>query len=448
MRIAIVCNDTRGGIQPYVALALGLRAAGHDVRAIAPADLAPMFSARGLETAPLSGSIEEIMRGSGGVTEKGMLASIRFAAREMPRRLGQWTREALDACQGVELITGGIGGMVVALSVAEKVGVPFVEAHLQPVGAPSRDYPGVLMPGIPAWLGSAGRRLSHALTQELLWGPFRGAMARARHDVLGLRGRPSSSAGQPVLYAFSRHVVPVPPSARQERHVTGYWSLTAPADSSLPGELEAFLDLGGPVVSIGFGSMATQDPRAVTELVLGAVRDAGVRAVSLSGWGGLERTGAPELFPISSVPHDQLFPRVAAVVHHGGAGTTAAGLRAGVPSVVIPFTMDQPFWASRVAALGVGPAPIPRSRLTRGRLANAIRQAVDDAPMAARAATLGARIRAEDGVAEAIKHLECGFRTIVNSGVGIVNSQIGIVNTWIGIVNRWSGHREQAILPR
>ena len=122
MRIAIVCNDTRGGIQPYVALALGLRAAGHDVRAIAPADLAPMFSARGLETAPLSGSIEEIMRGSGGVTEKGMLASIRFAAREMPRRLGQWTREALDACQGVELITGGIGGMVVALSVDREGG--------------------------------------------------------------------------------------------------------------------------------------------------------------------------------------------------------------------------------------------------------------------------------------------------------------------------------------
>jgi UDP:flavonoid glycosyltransferase YjiC (YdhE family) len=109
---------------------------------------------------------------------------------------------------------------------------------------------------------------------------------------------------------------------------------------------------------------------------------------------------------IGSAPHTWLFPRMAAVVHHGGAGTTAAGLRAGVPSIVVPFFGDQPFWGQRVAALGVGPAPIPRQKLTADALAQAIQHATTDTTMQRKAAELGAKIRAEDGVAEAVKQIE------------------------------------------
>jgi len=405
MRVAVVSMDTRGGIVPYVALGLGLRRAGHDVRMVAPADFAPMLAEVGLPIAPLSGSVEEVLRGSTRATERGTMASMRFAAREMKPRIHAWTRETLEACEGVDVVTGGVGGMVVGLSVAEKLGKAFVETQVQPVGAPTGAYPGVLVAG-PRWLGSAGYRLGHQLSEMALWMPFRGAMASARKEVLGLTGRPSAADGQPVLYGFSRHVVPVPAPAQgnRERHVTGYWFLPAPPTWSPPPALEAFLAAGGPVVAVGFGSMVSDDPEALTALVLGAVRGAGVRAVLTTGWGGLTSLSrAADVFVADTLPYDWLFPRVAAVVHHGGAGTTGLALQAGVPAIVVPFTVDQPFWGSRVAALGVGPTPIPRKRLTQERLADALRSTVADEAMCARAAALGERIRAEDGVTAAVE---------------------------------------------
>ncbi len=405
MRIAIVSMDSRGGIQPYVALGVGLKRAGHEVRMVAPSNFAPLIAEAGLALSPLSGSVEEVVRGSGGAAERGFLASTRLAARELPRRLSLWTREALAACEDVDVITGGIGGMIVALPVAEKLGRPFVEAHLQPVGAPTDAYPGVLLPGTPRWLGGWALRASHHLTEAALWMPFRGAMTAVRREVLGLDGRAPPSPGTPVLYGFSRHIVAVPPDAARPRHVTGYWSLPASPSWRPPGALADFLARGAPVVSFGFGSMASEDAAATTALALRAARDVGARAVLLSGWGGLGAVaGADDVFCAEALPHDWLFPRVAAVVHHGGAGTTGAGLGAGVPNVVVPFTMDQPFWGARVAALGAGPPPIPRARLTRRALADAIHRALHDEPMRARAVALGARIRAEDGVAEAVAH--------------------------------------------
>ncbi|MBI4957090.1 MAG: glycosyltransferase family 1 protein [Myxococcales bacterium] len=404
MKIAVVCNDTRGGVQPYVALAAGLRRAGHDVRMVGPGDYAPMFAGAGLPAALLSGSVEDAVKRSGGAAGRGSIASTRLAVRESKRLMNQWTQETLDGCEGVDLLTGGVGGMVVGLSVAEKLGKRFVETHLQPIGAPTDAYPGVLLPGVPRWLGAWGRRLSHRLTELALWMPFRPAMASARAQVLGLTGRPTAADGQPVLYGFSRHVVPLPELGDRVRHATGYWVLPAEAWSPPPG-LEDFV-ARGPVVSIGFGSMASDDPGATTALVLGAVRSAGLRAVLVTAWGGLQALADDDVFVADSLPYDWLFPRVAAVVHHGGAGTTGLALRAGVPSLVVPFTMDQPFWGSRVAALGAGPTPIAHRRLTQASLAAALRQMVSDEPMRARAAQLGALIRAEDGVAVAVEHFD------------------------------------------
>ena len=401
VRIAIVCNDTRGGVQPYVALGLGLRRAGHDVRAMAPADLVGMFSDVGIAVAPLSGSIEAVLRASGGAAERGTIASMRLSAREMPARILTWTKEALDACEGADVLTGGVGGVVVGLSVAEKLGKPFVETHLQPLGAPTDAYPGVLFARVPRWLGGWGRRMSHHLSELAVWAPFKPLMASARRKVLGLSGRARAADGQPVLYGFSRHVVPVPAHGDRPRHMTGYWTLPAASSWSPPAALEAFLARGGPVVSVGFGSMGSQKPEAVSALVLEAVRSAGVRAVLLSGWGGLRSIEDDDVFCADAMPHDWLFPRVSAAVHHGGAGTTGAALRAGVPAIVVPFAMDQPFWGSRVEALGAGPTPIPRKRLTAARLADALRKAVTDEAMRARAAEIGELLRAEDGVAEA-----------------------------------------------
>ena len=410
MRIALLCNDTRGGVQPYVALGLGLRQAGHEVRAVAPSDLAGFFAAVGIPVTPLSGSIEAVLRGSGGVAERGLLATMRFAAQEMPARLREWTRCTLDACDGADMLSGGVGGMVIGLSVAEKLGKPFVQTHLQPVGAPTGAYPGVLAAGLPQWVGPWGRRLSHHVSEAIVWAPFKRAMATARRQTLGLTGAPNPLTATPILYGFSPHVLPVwPPTANagervRQRHVTGYWVSPRPSEWSPSPALDAFLRRPGPVISIGFGSMASRDPGALTLLVRQAARDAGVRLVMLCGWGGLQNTqGDDDCHCADAIDHDGLFARVAAVVHHGGAGTTGAALMAGVPALVVPFTMDQPFWGWRVAALGVGPEPIPRRRLNRRNLASALRRMLDDETMRRRAAELGQLIRAEDGVSRAVE---------------------------------------------
>lgn len=406
MRITIVSMDTRGGVQPYVALARGLVGRGHAVRAIAPSDLTSSFDGSAVEIVALDGSVEEVLRGAGGAAEKGALASIRLSMRELPGRIEGWTRTALAACRGSDLVLGGVGGMVVALSVAEKLGVPFVEAHLQPIGAPTAAYPAVMLPGTPAWLGGWATRASHRLSELAIWKPFEGPMMRSRERVLGLSGRPMAHRSQPVLYAFSRHVVPVPTDAARARHVTGYWFLDAAASFRPEPRLEAFLGRGGPVISVGFGSMGSADPAELARTVVSATRRAGARAVLLSGWGGLRAVEDDDVLAVDSVPHDWLFTRVAATVHHGGAGTTGAALRAGIPTLVVPFTMDQPFWGSRVAALGVGPLPIPRRRLTEDALARALSTMLTDVPMRARAAALGEAIRAEDGVGAAIEVIE------------------------------------------
>jgi sterol 3beta-glucosyltransferase len=173
-----------------------------------------------------------------------------------------------------------------------------------------------------------------------------------------------------------------------------------------PAALVDFLAAGPPPVCIGFGSMSSRDPEKLSDVVLRAVRRARVRAVLLSGWGGLADLSGDDVFVAAEAPHDWLYPQMDAVVHHGGAGTTGASFTAGVPAVVVPFAVDQPFWASRVAALGVGPTPIPRKRLTEQNLGDALRASTTEEALTRRAAELGAPIRAEDGVAAAVRHLE------------------------------------------
>lgn len=213
-----------------------------------------------------------------------------------------------------------------------------------------------------------------------------------------------------MLYGFSPLVLPRPADWPAWYRLTGYWFLDRPTGWTPPPRVVEFLAAGPPPVYVGFGSMVPRDPAATTGLVLGALRRAGVRGILATGWMGETAQPLPHhVLALDDIPHDWLFPRVAAVVHHGGAGTTAAALRAGRPAVVVPFFADQPFWAQRVAALGVGPTPIPHRRLTLDGLAAAIRTAVRDGEIAQRALALGDGLRAEDGVADAVATINAGL---------------------------------------
>src|SRR5690606_33997419 len=185
----------------------------------------------------------------------------------------------------------------------------------------------------------------------------------------------------------------------------GYWFLDEP-DWEPPRELADFLAAGPAPVYIGFGSMVPKDAEMTEMVVRTALKAAGVRGVVQ----GDPETSDDQVLAVRDVPHSWLFPRMAAVVHHGGAGTTAAGLRAGAPTVVCPFFGDRPYWGERVAALGAGPAPLPFRSLTVPRLAARIRRAVEDQEMADRADELGRRIRAEDGVGRAQKIIDSLLR--------------------------------------
>lgn len=414
MRIAVIALGSRGDVEPYVALASGLRRAGHAVRVLSSLDFESMVTARGLEFANIAGSMEGVARGMQDLIETGNLRKI---MAEMGKVAGQMAHEAaasgLAACEGSDLIVAGLGAMTIAVSLSEKTGIPFVPAYLYPFTA-TREFPSVLTPLPQTPLTSWANGLTHRVAQTVMWRTNRAADDAARHDVLGLPPGPSfgpfsslEKSGRPILNGYSPEVIPRPKDWVPSIRVTGYWFQEPDPTWEPPVELVTFLKAGPPPVFVGFGSMPNSKPEATADMVVEALARTGQRGVLHSGWGGLTKADLPDsVLMIGSTPYEWLFPRMSAIVHHGGAGTTSYGLWSGVPSIVTPFFGDQPFWAGRVFDLGVGPSPVPRKRLTVDTLAAAIGTATTDVAMRERAARLGERIRAEDGVTRAVEAIE------------------------------------------
>jgi UDP:flavonoid glycosyltransferase YjiC (YdhE family) len=285
---------------------------------------------------------------------------------------------------------------------AEKLGVPGFVGFGIPALTPTREFANPLLS--TRNLGGAVNRLSYGAFDLASSAPYRGMISSWRRDVLGLTAKSPGlvPARMPKLYHYSPRVVPTPRDWDATNIVTGYWFLPGDPSWQPPAALEAFIAAGPPPVYVGFGSMPAEDAEHKTRVVVEAVRRAGQRAVLATGWGGLSAVKGDDLHVLDAAPHDWLFSRMAAVVHHGGAGTTASGLRAGKPTVICPFFGDQSFWGERVHALGVGPAPVPQKSLTAERLSAAINQAVNSADVRAKAEALSAAIRTEDGVACAV----------------------------------------------
>lgn len=396
-------------MQPFLALGAGLRARGHEVRLATGRGFAGLAARHGLEYAPLDADFAALMRTP---EARAALRSPRAALRAW-RELGPMVRRVLDgawlAAEGAEAVVYHPKALA-GVHIAERLRVPAFAAAVQPILTPTRAFPSPLLP--VADLTPAGNRLSHAAVLRLLALPYRRLVDEWRAEALGLPPR-LPCAGEltllarpvPRLYGFSPSVVPEPPDWGPESRVTGYWFPDPDPDVGWepPGDLARFLAAGEPPVYVGFGSMAGPDAPRLTAVVVGALARAGRRGVLATGWGGLSAGDAAEgVFLLREAPHAWLFPRVAAVVHHGGAGTTHEGLRWGRPSLVCPVFGDQPFWGRRVAALGAGPPPVPQGSLTVGRLAEAIRTLATDPRMRERARGLGENIRSERGVATAV----------------------------------------------
>jgi UDP:flavonoid glycosyltransferase YjiC (YdhE family) len=412
LHITIIASGSRGDVQPYLALGKGLQDAGHTVRLVTHENYQDFVTSHGVELWPVAGNVQAVAQSADmqALLEKGNIVAILSKMGKEAEKGGLALAEgALAACEGTDLVVAGFGGLFTGIALTEKLGLPLVQAHYIPF-TPTRAYPSFILPSKPSFFGNSLNRLSHHLARQMMWQMFRSADRVARKQVFDLppapfRGPFGADCLQkmPILYGYSPSVIPKPPDWNEDIHVTGYWFLDSEKEWTPPEGLVEFLESGPPPVYVGFGSMSSRNPEETADLIFNALAQSGQRAVILSGWGGLKAVNVPDTaFLVDSVPFSWLFRRVAAVVHHGGAGTTSAGLRAGVPSIIIPFFGDQPFWGRRVAELGVGPEPIPRRKLTAGRLAQALQTAVTDQGMRQRAARLGARIQAEDGIARAI----------------------------------------------
>ena len=409
-RLVLLTIGTRGDVQPVISLGLGLKAAGYAVRLVAPKNFASWIASHDLEVACFDIDFEAMLREQEVLTfiEKSMWTKIRQG-----RRLFRRMYEAV--IDGTVAHTKDADAILFhpkiepAVDVAEALQIPAVLFAFQPM-TKTGDFPFLIIPyrSLGRWLN----RRSYDLIR-VLRNVFVGPINELRVDRLGLARRarfadPFAIGGQkvPVLYAVSPTVFPKPTDWPESAHVTGYWFLDE-TDAWSPSEsLAAFLEAGPKPLYVGFGSMPSKDPKAQARLLIDAFEHAGQRAVMAKGWGGLDPSefvgDSAHVHVIEGAPHTHLFPLMAGVVHHGGAGTTAAGLRAGLPTLICPHLADQPWWSRRIAELGVGPEPLAPKHWTLENLSDRLRLLRDQPEYASKAQALAERIASEDGVGDAV----------------------------------------------
>lgn len=412
MQIAMLAIGTRGDVQPMIALAKGLQAAGHTVSLLAGSNFHDWIESHGIISRPFDLNIQTLMQ-----SEKGQA----WTANRNPNR-EIWLMKAMmdeaappvlgdvwQGCQDADLLITGFIAEPYGISLAEKLQIPQVSVLLQPIRPTRAGYAhsNTFSPGetiLNRWMGN--------LVEFVIWQMAKHTDSILRRDYLNLppqtvHGYRRALAQLPSLYAFSPLIVSRPHDLPPHIDITGYLTLTEKSDWTPSDDLLHFLDSGPPPVYIGFGSMSTRDPQRLTELAVESLLRTGQRGIIARGWAGLDSDHLPEsIYLLDAAPHDWLFPRCAAVIHHGGSGTTAAGLHAGVPAMIVPFIADQPFWGTRLAATGVGLPPITPDDLTIRNLSDAITRLVHDVPMRQRARDLAAQLAQEDGITQAVQRIE------------------------------------------
>lgn len=414
MRIIILTFGSRGDVQPYLALGRGLRRAGHQVALAGHAQFSGLANEAGLDFRPLPGDPRRMLQSPAGQAwvrsgEDGYQFLTNFVKLTRPL-LPDLLRASEQLVQEADLIVFSQLSFS-GYHLAEARRIPALMASLQPF-SPTRQFPavGAVGPSIPGlW-----NLVSHHVTEYLLWLPFRDIINRWRSESLGLApnrlippSRIAHRRGLPIGYGFSPTVVPRPDDWDDHIRITGYWFLDGDEEWRPSPELLEFLSGAEPVVYVGFGSMIRGESSHLQRIVQRVAERLNCRVVLQRGWEQME--DAPphsHVLVVGSLPHSWLFPRMRVLVHHGGAGTTGAGLRAGVPSVLVPHFADQFFWSKRVSELGAGPEYVTRNDLDVERLERALASALEQPALAERAHELGNRIQAESGVQRGVRLVE------------------------------------------
>ena len=422
MHITLLTIGSRGDIQPFIALGVALLQAGVNVRLATHQRFQPLAAQYNLNFAPIHSDPLEILNTPEGQawihSGKNPISLITNMVRLGRPVFQQLTQDVTAACRDTDLIVYTIFGSV-AYHLAEKQNIPAVMVNLQPLfgrrsafAAPGAPQPFATIPSVSTnnRLGQAYNRFTYGLVQQVFWQPFRPLVQKWRRQTLQLPPAPFWGPYRQLhenktatLHAYSPTVVPPDPDWPVWYHTTGYWQLPPPADWSPPADLHHFLQSSPtPPIYFGFGSMVDQEPQKLFTLISNALKKTNQRGIILRGWADLGgEVLPPHIHLISSTPHSWLFPRLSAIVHHGGAGTTASALTAGKPTLVVPYFADQHFWGDRVHNLGAGPHPIPRQQLTEENLTAALQQIKGSDTMQTKAASVGQTLQKENGAKRA-----------------------------------------------
>lgn len=412
MNIVILTYGSRGDVQPFLPLSLGLMARGHDVKLAAPNRFKNLVENYGIPFVPLAGDPEDLSR---------RLNNVGFNPFKQMREMmdhaveigADVARQTDEACRDADLIIHTFAHAVGAHTLAREKNIPDVHIQTFPMFTPTGDYPNVAMPDLKL---RALNYFSHYASSRLSkWSAKFGYEQVRRRAGLPKRKLYFPFDDDPIrpptliLCAWSPSILPPSAEWKENVHVTGYFFFDETESYQPPNELQAFLGAGEKPICVSFGSMVNRDAKRIDDVVREALRQTNHRGIILSGWGKVNQPSSKDLLYLESAPHDWLFPRCKVVIHHGGAGTTSAGLRAGIPNIVVPFTADQPFWGRRVYAIGAGPKPILVKNLTVERLTMAIAEAATKAA-GERAQSARRKIRSEDGVSRAVELIESYVR--------------------------------------
>ncbi len=415
MRITLLTYGSRGDVEPFVALGVGFMRAGHSVRLAAPVVFEQLVSSHGIDFIGLPGDPDGLVQDLADKAGKNYVRMIHVVSKfVVPIAVGVLDQVQF-ACENTDIIIHSFLLTNAGHGIAREKGIHDFSAQFFPVFSTTAEFPGIVFPDLP--LGNLYRRLTHEFITHTFWQGSRVLykwIRRSNPHLPPLTGWPFAAGSDrrtPILYAFSPGVLPPPDDWGEDVHVTGYWFMDDP-DWHPPQKLLDFLDTGPKPIAVAFGSTSSRNPERMANMIREALALSGQRAVIVgenNHFNDLPNT----IFQLDSAPYSWLFARVSAIVHHGGAGTTGAGLMAGVPNIITPFTSDQPFWGHRVHSLGAGPKPLPAKKLTAQTLAKSIISTVSDQEMSARAKAISVRIRAEDGVSRAIdivqKYVEGGI---------------------------------------
>ena len=408
MKITILTYGSRGDVQPFLPLSLGLMARGHSVKLAAPFRFKQLVEEHGIHFVPLAGDPEDLSRrlNDAGHNFIKMIRELMSHAIEIGADV--W-RQTEQACSDADLILHSFTHLVGAHTLAREKNIPDIHIQPFPMFAPTGDYPNVTLPDLRL---HSLNRLTHIISQKITWWTSKSGFEQVRRRA-GLPKRKlywpfdddPPHLRTPILCAWSPSVLPPSSDWSPRVHVTGYYFFPLENTYQPTAELDSFLKAGQPPVCITFGSMVNRDKERIVHIICDALKQTNNRGVILSGWSGVINQSSDDMLYLEAVPHDWLLPRCEMVIHHGGAGTTSAGLRAGVPNVVLPFTADQPFWGRRVYAIGAGPRPILVKDLSTEKLVHAIVEAENQA-IRKRAQAIGQRIKSEDGVGQAVALIE------------------------------------------